>query len=183
MSVSLILSKPATSSKIKNFLVKSAIVGPAILSFIRYGCGDCSVQMAEQNKKYDYRRTLKYALFGGLYSGLISGPLVTRVYPRIIPRLGRFGGVKAALFECIIMCPFAYFPVFYFVKYSLEEGGTPKLAMHEYRQNIVGDAARMWAFWIPVHSLSFSLVLPAYRQYVAVTVGFLWSMILSHMKK
>jgi len=174
----------ALAGRMKTFIARSAILGPAIMSFVRYGSADMGVQFAERNNDgFDRMRTLKYALFGFLYSGLVSGPMVVKLYPRIIPQLGRFGGAKMAAFDVLCVTPALYFPIFYMVTYKLQKDGSVKLALNEYSHNIKNDVWCHARYWLPILSLNFTLVPPIYRQYVAASVGFVWSAYLSYLKK
>lgn len=171
-------------------------VGPAVIVGVRYGFADIGVQTIEnQNKNsseennnncIDWQRVRKYTLFGFLQKFFVFNPLYVTVYPIAIRRMGigKFGGVAMSLFDATVSTPIFYFPTFYALSQHTQSGTVSVgKVLQRCRENLAKDALSCALFWIPAHSLNFTLVPLRWRGYYGAVVGIAWSAIFSYLNK
>ena len=97
-----VMSVASKSWQYKHFLL------PPMLVSARYAGADVLVQKYEMKSaqaRFNWSRVKKYATFGFVQMFFVFNPLYTRIYPKIIPKLGRFPGLKVAMFDCVAMIP------------------------------------------------------------------------------
>jgi len=166
---------------------------------------DAIVQFGERrhgtNWKFDWRRSVAFALFGVVYIGFAQWFLYVSVLTWLFPDAMMFANAPMAMklkdqtglidmagqvcvdnfiFEVLI-----YFPVFYIIK-SLIQGKESffqnvKQGLGKYRGNMVADNLASCAIWMPADVIIFAC--PMYlRMPMEHLVSFGWTMFISAMR-
>lgn len=147
---------------------------------MRYVIGDLVAQKAGNNE-YNKWRTATFFVFGCL-SGYYAYGLYSKFYPLMMKRYN-WSPVFCIVFENTFPCLFIYYGAFYLTQTLIEEGKfNVRKAFDTANQNRIGDMKSLWAFWGPIHFVSFKYVPPNMRGMFAAVVGSLWVVVLSTLR-
>lgn len=147
---------------------------------MRYVIGDGIAQRAG-TKEYDRWRTATFFVFGCL-SGVYCYGLYSKFYPVMMKRYN-WSPVFCICFENTLPCLFIYYQAFYLTQTFIESGKFDvKKAVDTANRNRLGDLKSLWAFWGPIHFVSFKYVPPSMRGVFAAVVGSAWVVVLSTLR-
>jgi len=179
-----------------------------ILATCKTTMADAIVQFAERRRghqwhtwKFDWRRSLSFALFGFLYIGITQWFLMVSVLTWLFPdamvfanaplvmklkdQTGMIDMAGQVLVDNIIFEVLLYFPVFYVLKSVLQGTGSmasnAQTGLNKYWNNIVTDNLISCAVWVPCDVVIFAC--PMYlRMPLEHGVSFGWTMFISAMR-
>uniref|UniRef100_A0A7S4K7P4 Peroxisomal membrane protein MPV17 n=1 Tax=Odontella aurita TaxID=265563 RepID=A0A7S4K7P4_9STRA len=126
-------------------------------------------------------RNLAFILYGGLYTGCAQEIIFNEIYPRI------FGASPSALtvakevaVDSFVVAPLLCLPIAYFTK-AVVFNYSPREGLRRYAEDVrlKGLLAKYWALWIPVQTLTFTVVPEHLRIAFVAMVSFFWFIILS----
>lgn len=137
------------------------------------------------------RRNLSFALFGLLHIGAGQYIILNKIIPRIIPSLKKIpqpthSTLKAITLDQFIHIPFIYFPLFYAFK-ELGESTTKNPPskiniIKNYKSNIKDDMIISASIFMPIQYLNFKYIPSHLRVPLLSSCGFLYVMLLSHLR-
>jgi len=175
----------------------------AMLGTFKTWAADAFVQTFQNRKnglsqKFDWNRSLVFALFGLLYIGLIQWVLYVSVLTWLFPdamifanapmavklrdRTGLYDMVGQITVDMFFFNVFIYFPVFYIIKAMFQEKGSVLSRAHaglsKYWTNIYKDNIASTCLWMPADVVIFAC--PMYlRMPFEHAVSFGWTMFMS----
>lgn len=163
-----------------------------------------AVALQQQSPSVDIYRNAGFIVYGGLYQGLTQEYLFNNVYPALFPTLEGWSLVAAQVaFDMMVVSPLLCLPLAYISKALFtNEAGTGNAESYSpefYNKRLsyvtenasrglakyVSDVRhqelllKYWALWIPVQSLTFGVIPPAYRVAFVAAVSFVWVFVLS----
>jgi hypothetical protein len=140
----------------------------------------------EATNSLDYQRTLAFLVYGGIYQGLFQELLYSGIFPAIFGVDPTWKGVGTQVsLDMFLIGPFICLPVAYIVKsaFMADELNmtTIQSTFEKYMQDVSqrGLLFKFWGVWIPVQSLTFSVIPRHFRVAFIAFVSFFWMYILS----
>lgn len=134
----------------------------------------------------DYQRTLAFLVYGGIYQGLFQELLYSGIFPAIFGIDPTWQGVATQVsLDMFLIGPFICLPVAYIVKSAFMADELNMAAIQSTFEKYVQDVTqrgllfKFWAVWIPVQSLTFSVIPRHFRVAFIAFVSFFWMYILS----
>lgn len=144
--------------------------------------GDALAQFSQHHEGgLNRKRTATFLAFGCL-SGIYTYAMYSKFYPMLMRRF-HWRPITCIVFENSIPCPIIYYGAFYVTQGFIQTGhlDLPK-ALSVANHNRMDDLKSLWAFWGPMHFVSFNFVSPSMRGVFAATVGTGWVFILSMLR-
>mmetsp|Transcript_9442 Transcript_9442/g.23075 ORF Transcript_9442/g.23075 Transcript_9442/m.23075 type:complete len:291 (+) Transcript_9442:206-1078(+) len=141
--------------------------------------GDLALS-AKKKFSFDLRRSLAFLLYGGFYQGCAN----EFIYNNILPLLGTGTDWKTVARKVVLelgfVSPLVCIPMAYLVK-GLLIGRTISASYANYWDDVKtkGVVFKNWMIFIPVQSLTFSVIPPHLRVSFVAVVSFFWMIILS----
>eukprot|EP01084_Bolivina_argentea_P157046 273663_1 len=128
----------------------------------------------------NWNRNMVFAAFGFCYLGacqyLLYVKLLNKTFERFInPQNVILDRTVKVIFDQCIHTPFMYFPAFYFIKDSMQQGTNNKSL---YRLPSMDDLCAAWKIWVPAQCITFTLGRHWRLPWIA-SVSFIWTVILS----
>jgi len=146
----------------------------------RYTLGDGMAQWSTQGHLQS-KRCLTFLAFG-CFSGVYAHGMYSKFYPMVMRRF-RWTPTTCIIFENTFSCPAIYYTAFYITQGFIETGSFNfNKAYTVANNNRVDDLKSLWAFWGPMHFISFKYIQPSMRGVFAAAVGTAWVFILSMMR-
>ena len=144
-------------------------------SFTLWGVGDCISQHLDpmsKNKNYDYLRTLKMSLYGGIVFTVCANKWYTFLGKKFIGSSFRSVASKVAL-DQTIFAPLFLASVFTFT--SVTEGLGLEGAKKRIDQNLLSALVANWMIWPAVQAFNLGFVPPQYQILVVNIVAIPWN--------
>jgi len=169
-------------SSLDNFFVSM----PYTSAFITCGIKSCFADFIAQFKGkgegkliLNFQRNIAYVLYGGIYLG--CG--LRFIYGTIFPALFGKAVISTVLFDNFILSPLLTFPLAYVAK-AITYGNTVASGVRRYAEDVRerGLLTKAWCLWIPVQSLTFSVVPDHLRIVFVASVSFFWLILLSTLE-
>jgi protein Mpv17 len=139
----------------------------------------------------DLARNAAFIVYGGIYQGLFQEYLYGTLFPIWFGDDGSLHTVVASVMvDQFFFAPVTCLPCAYIIKsfimnddeLSLQTGqATVQRALDKYIEDVTrrGLLFKFWALWIPVQTLTFSVIPGQYRILFIACVSFFWMFILS----
>lgn len=140
-----------------------------------------SVLEEEEKAPFNRRRNFAFLLYGGAYQGMFQELLYNTAFPLLF---GEGGGaimaVRKVSFDMLVITPFLCLPVVYIIKAVVFEQTFSQgvgLYINDVKNNKL--LFKYWAVWIPVQSMTFTIVPIQYRITFIAAFSFFWLILLS----
>lgn len=143
----------------------------------------------------DISRNLAFIVYGGTYQGLFQEALYSKVFPQIFPGRDWQTIAMQVGFDMFVIGPLLCLPLAYFFKaifirdknntegedYSPLSLESLRVGLEKYVDDIVERNLLLtfWALWVPVKTLTFTIIPTHYRIAFIALVSFFWMFILS----
>jgi hypothetical protein len=175
------------ASLMDNFFISMPYTSAFVTCGIKSSFADFVAQFKmkdDEKKSFNFQRNAAYILYGGIYLGCGLKFIYASVFP-ILFGTGLELSVVASkvLFDNFVLSPFLTFPLAYVAK-SIVNRKTVLSGIQRYVHDVKerGLLFRAWALWIPVQSLTFSVV-PDHLQIPFIAyVSFFWLILLSSIE-
>ena len=182
-----------TNEKIK----KHPILFASFFACIKNSVADYTIQKAQQieNKtqhtQINIKRNIIFALFGLIHVGAGQYIILNKIIPRIIPSLNKIptpthSTLKAIILDQFIHVPLIYFPLFYTFKEIGESTSTHPPSkiniINNYKSNFKDDMIISASIFMPIQYINFKYIPKYYRVPILSSCGFLYAMLLSHLR-
>jgi hypothetical protein len=161
-----------------------------------------SVAVMEQGNNLDLARNVAFIIYGGIYQGLFQEFLYGHLFPGWFGDDGSFQTVATSvLVDQFIFAPFSCLPCAYIIKAFIMKSGddendetvdsadtkvskwsdTAMKGIDKYKEDVLqrGLLLKYWAIWIPVQTITFSIIPERYRILFIACVSFFWMFLLS----
>lgn len=154
----------------------------------------CIQNYVEKNEKINWTRVLVFSGLGLTFNGSWQYFLFVKAMPRMLPNTAHFlekpfvekmkdrQGLKEVMIqlgiENGINNPILYFPIFYTIQESLNNGFTSTTvttALTRYSNNFKEDMKAMWQLWIPAQFINFMFSPLWMRVPFVAVVSALWT--------
>ena len=130
----------------------------------------------QRDVEYNVDRTLAFGLWNGLYCGGVTYLIYGRLFPLLMPLtlasgarhpLARRFTLAMVAFDNFVATPLLCLPTYYVCMLALESrgasaasspGAVASRGLERYRSEWKETLGLTWALWIPIHSLTFSVV-------------------------
>jgi len=129
----------------------------------------------------DLRRNLAFLFYGGAYQGMFQEFLYNTVFPFLF---GEGGGAivafKKVAFDMLVITPFLCLPIAYIIK-ALVFKQTFMTGINRYINDVKNNSLlkKYWMVWIPVQSLTFTIIPIHFRITFIAAFSFFWLILLS----
>jgi hypothetical protein len=134
----------------------------------------------------DYQRTLGFLVYGGIYQGCFQELLFGVLFPAWFGNDQSWQTVAAQVgLDAAFIAPFLCLPFAYIFKAAFTADELSMDVVKEFLEKYVDDVKhrglllKYWAVWIPVQTLTFSVVPHHFRIAFIAFVSFFWTGILS----
>lgn len=130
---------------------------------------------------FNLRRNFAFLFYGGAYQGMFQEFLYNTVFPVLF---GEGGGAVMAVskvsFDMLVITPFLCLPVAYVIK-ALVFQETVVDGIGRYLNDVKNNKLlfKYWMIWIPVQSLTFTIIPIHYRITFIALFSFFWLILLS----
>jgi len=147
---------------------------------LKASAADYIAQRKARTCEIDFRRNKAFLLYGGFYLGIFQYFLYNKVFPFLFGTGSSFEVVSMKVFvDMLVIAPFLCMPLAYVTK-SLVQGESIRKGLSKYWSEVKnGLLLKCWRLWIPVQTLTFSVVPEHLRIMFIALVSFFWTIILS----
>eukprot|EP00542_Grammatophora_oceanica_P022776 CAMPEP_0194026644 /NCGR_PEP_ID=MMETSP0009_2-20130614/954_1 /TAXON_ID=210454 /ORGANISM="Grammatophora oceanica, Strain CCMP 410" /LENGTH=195 /DNA_ID=CAMNT_0038665461 /DNA_START=232 /DNA_END=819 /DNA_ORIENTATION=- len=143
-------------------------------------------QEAEESKdektKIDIPRNMAFLLYGGLYQGCVQEFIYNNVFPTVFGTdVTPITVLEQVAVDLLGLTPFLCLPVAYLVKAGIHHEQTLQEGLEKYVSHVEQEGLlfKYWAVWLPVQTLTFSVIPHHFRIAFIAVASFFWLMILS----
>lgn len=145
--------------------------------------GDATAQRIEmahdEDKEYDYLRTLALATFGFCWNGPVNSKLYP-MYERVFGRGTRASVIKAVAFDQAVYMPLMAVPMAFLVSDTVKNLRLdPRFTADHLRREWVASVYGTWVVWVPVEAINLGLVPLQFRVLFSAVGSFAWMVIMS----
>lgn len=135
-------------------------------------------------KDVDWTRTAVFGSFGFFYMGMFQYWLYNVKFFQWWPGISLKATAWKTAADQLVHTPFIYFPVFYFVRTSINERAVTKETLlsvrQTYKNNVFDDLKRYWTIWTPGIAITFGIMPLHLRLPFIAALSFFWVCILSY---
>jgi len=170
------------------------VSAPYAASFLTCGVKSSAADLVAQTKapaedgntqrSINLQRNVAYILYGGLYLGCGLHFIYGSVYPFLFGSGTDVATVAAEVaFDNLVLSPFLTFPLAYVAKAFVSGEPVPSgIARYIGDVKNRGLLTKAWLLWVPVQSLTFSVVPEHLRIVFIASVSFFWLILLSSLE-
>ena len=167
--------------EVNMFYEKDPYLSAFITVSVKAALADGLAQANEFNPKFNPMRNLAFFLYGGLYQGCAQNWIYNVWFPQMFGDGTDFYTVwKKVCFDSFVITTLICLPSAYILKAIVFQYGLKEASIRYYTDITEnGLFFYYWSLWIPVQSLTFSVVPEHLRILFIAVVSFFWVIILS----